>query len=116
VVLYVDDACPFCAQELERWASAAGAVPAPRLPMVVVSPDSDPAGTHVPAPLRSEVLHDADGSIARALGVRGVPFRAVLDDGGTVVDVGAGLSRPRDIQRLLAAAPPPDPGDREAGR
>jgi hypothetical protein len=90
-VLYVDDACPYCAAELRRWSSAAGATVS--LPTVVVSQRSDGSGRHVPAALRSTMLHDADGSIARALGVRAVPFLAVLDTTGTVVAISIGARR-----------------------
>jgi hypothetical protein len=104
VLLYVDDACPLCARELDRWARAAAAAHVPRLPTVVVSPRSNPAGGHVPASLRDGMLHDADGSIARALGVRAVPFRAVMDGGGTVVAVHVGVSAPADISPLVGPA------------
>lgn len=104
VLLYVDDACPLCAQELDRWARAFADADTPTLPTVVVSPTSDPAGRHVPAPLRAGMLYDADGTVARALGVRGVPFRARIDDGGAVVAVHVGVSAPGEILALLGQA------------
>ncbi len=94
-VLYVDDGCPWCAIELQR--AAAAVAGGSQAPTVVVSPGSDGSGSHVPRPLRPSMLHDADGSIARRLGVRGVPFLAELDSAGVVSSVRVGVSAPADV-------------------
>lgn len=103
VLLYVDDACPYCAVELERWAEAFGRGEAV-LPTVIVSPRSDPRGSHVPVPLRAGMLHDPEGRIGRALGVRAVPFRAVLDASGVVTGVHLGATPPQDLRSLPTPA------------
>lgn len=105
-VLYVDDACPYCAVELARWSEVGGGADAH--PTVVISPRSDPSGRHVPAALRATMLHDADGSIARALGVRAVPFLAVLDTTGAVVAVRIGANRGSDRIPLDTHTPAPE--------
>lgn len=101
ILLYVDDHCPWCAEELGRWRDAVGPRPRAVLPTVVLSPRSDARGGHVPLVLRSGVVHDRDGSIARALGVRAVPFRAILSACGHVTAVHQGLTTAPEIRSLL---------------
>jgi len=105
-VLYVDDECPYCAVELDRWSRAARQTGS--LPTVVVSRRSDGSGRHVPAALRRTMLHDADGSIGRALGVRAVPFLAFLDTAGTVVAVSVGAFRGAERRSLPTSTHPPE--------
>ncbi len=104
ILLYVDDACPYCAEELARWEAAAGARQPTVLPTIVVSPQSDPRGAAVPPALRSGLVHDRDGSIARALGIRVVPFRALVSASGRVTAVHRGLTAPSVMAALLDSA------------
>ncbi len=105
IVLYIDDDCPFCAIELGRWSRAVATSHGIDPPTVILSPRSDSSGSHVPAELREGVLQDADGSVARALGVRGVPFRVILDGHATVVAVHVGLTSSARIDSLLNRQP-----------
>jgi len=54
------------------------------------------------------MLHDADGSIGRALGVRAVPFLAFLDTAGTVVAVSVGAFRGAERRSLPTSTHPPE--------
>jgi len=101
ILLYVDEKCPWCAKELGRWGAAVEGQKLADPPTVVVSPRSDPSGSFVPATLRATVVHDRDGSIARALGVRAVPFRVRLLASGRVAAVHQGLTSAPEILRLF---------------
>jgi len=102
VLLYVSQACPHCLRELESWATSFSAGGFSLLPAVVLSPRSDTIDTsYLPPALRGEWIHDRDGSVARRLEIRAVPFLAVFDDGGTVVEARAGRSSGQRIQELL---------------
>lgn len=99
-VLYVSDACRWCDAELDAWGKDMPRE-GPLGPLVVLSPGSDPdAAGLLPGALARRVVHDADGSLARALGVEAVPVLLRLDSAGRVVAVTVGLSRASD--RALA--------------
>lgn len=83
--------CPACAERLPRFLELAGAYPGGRgqvLAVVVGEPDA--AGDQVAAlsPVARVVLETMEGPITQALGVRGFPAFAVLDESGTVVSAG----------------------------
>jgi hypothetical protein len=102
VILYVSQACPHCFRELESWATSFSASGFSLLPAVVLSPRSDTGDTsYLPPAFRGGWIHDRDGSVARRLGIRAVPFVVVFDHGGTVVDARAGRSSGQRIQELL---------------
>lgn len=112
VVLYVSDGCRWCVLELGAWAGTV-ARKGGRTPLVVLSPDSDPnrSPPRVPEALRARTAHDPDGSMARALGVRAVPFTARVEPGGRVVGVHLGLSGAeirRELMRFLNHPPTRD--------
>jgi hypothetical protein len=107
VLLYVSQACRHCLKELESWATAYSARGFSRLPAVVLSPGSDVIDTsYLPPAFRGGWIHDRDGSVARRLEIRAVPFVAVFDDGGTVADARAGRSAGQRIQELLRGLNP----------
>jgi hypothetical protein len=111
VLLYVSEGCPYCAVELERWARALGSATG-RPPLVVLSPESGTGDVrYLPGPLRSAWIRDVTGDLARTLGVRAVPFRAVLDGAGTVVEVASGLTPPERIRTLSGGVPEGPPVD-----
>ncbi len=102
VLLYVSQACPHCLRELESWAASRLVPGSSRLPAVVLSPDSDTVDTsYLPPVFRRSWIHDRDGSVARTLEIRAVPFVAVFDGGGTVVEARAGRSSDQRIRELL---------------
>ncbi|GMV08133.1 MAG: hypothetical protein AMXMBFR53_44080 [Gemmatimonadota bacterium] len=110
VVLYVSQHCRWCAIEMAGWGALAASGEA-RVPLLALSPDSDPDQVvpALPQGFRRRWVHDRDGSLGLALGVRGVPFRAHIDSGGSVVEVAIGLTtvaRRREILRILNPVPP----------
>ena len=90
-IIYIDRECPHCKAELERWdslspseARVAGHDFRARV-RVVASPSSALDDLEwLPASLRPGALHDTDGSIAEALGVRLVPATFWVDASDTV--------------------------------
>ncbi|HSM61057.1 MAG TPA: hypothetical protein VK849_09680 [Longimicrobiales bacterium] len=102
VLLYVSQTCPFCATELSEWARALEGAGAVRPPRVVLSPDSDARSPdYLPPVLREDRVHDRTGAIARAFGVRAVPFLAELDGTGLVLGAWVGTTPPERLERLL---------------
>jgi hypothetical protein len=102
VILYVSQSCLHCRQELESWATSFSASGFARLPLVVLSSGSDPSNTsYLPTVFSESWSHDRDGEIARRLEIGAVPFIAVFDDGGTVVEARAGRSSDQRIRELL---------------
>lgn len=77
--------CPACAERLPRFLELAGAYPGGRGQVLAVV-----AGDQVAAlsPVARVVLETMEGPITQALGVRGFPAFAVLDESGTVVSAG----------------------------
>jgi len=101
VVLYVDDRCRFCREELARWYRAAGTDPPEGL-VVVRHPAAPGHGPGiVPSAWASRALRDPEGDLAAALGVTAVPFLARSDAAGTVVEVALGLTPEHRILDLL---------------
>ena len=101
VLLYVSSSCPWCARELASWAGQVD--PARhRSPVVVLSPDSKEGLDFVPPALRSRVVRDSLGALAQELGVQAVPILALVNEGGTVVLMSAGLSPQGQRDALLA--------------
>ena len=70
--------------------------------MVVLSPDSKEGLDFVPPALRSRVVRDSLGALAQELGVQAVPILALVNEGGTVVLMSAGLSPQGQRDALLA--------------
>jgi hypothetical protein len=103
VILYVAEECPYCRSELSGWAArAAAAGGVAHLPVVVLSPSSDTRDpTYLPGPFRRRWVHDREGGIATALGVRAVPLTFVFGPGGQVVSVRRGSSSQDEIDDLL---------------
>ncbi|MGD8320494.1 MAG: hypothetical protein PVJ02_08570 [Gemmatimonadota bacterium] len=105
----MDEACPYCREEVGAWARIVATRGAASGPTVIVSAASvDAARTAFPDLDRLSWYRDADGSIARALGVTAVPFQAVTDGAGTVVRVALGRTseaQRRRIERLLYETP-----------
>lgn len=104
VLLYVSDSCPWCRVELQAWDSLLStAKPGVRTPTVIMAPGAHPRWREtLPARLAEGALLDADRSLARAMGVGAVPFRARVAPSGRVVDLGAGLSSPAQRLALLS--------------
>lgn len=104
-LLYVDEQCPYCARELRAWEDELGGSAPNAAPRVVLSPRSGRAYLREVAPsLAARALHDVDGSIARALGLRGVPLLVLTDTEGAVVSATAGVSsekRRREVATML---------------
>ena len=92
-VVYVDRSCVHCEAELELWESMSGSDTSGLEVWVVASPRSDMASAEwVPASLRARTVHDRDGSIARALGVKAVPATFWVDATDTVRVIRIGRS------------------------
>jgi hypothetical protein len=117
-LLYVSDRCPHCRAELRTWGSLKGWEGAIQL-WIVASPRSElEALGWVPPRLRGQVVSDADGFIAKALGVQAVPATLWVDSGGVVRDQWLGRSSSARIEgtirRLTGPAfpesAPEDPG------
>jgi hypothetical protein len=103
VLLYVSASCRWCEAELQAWDSLlASGTSDVRAPTVVMAPGA-PGGWRdfLPKRLAPGALLDADGSLARGLGVGAVPFRARVAPGGRVEEVSAGLSDARERGRLF---------------
>ena len=90
-LIYVTHTCPHCKAELARWDSLApgshpGLVADVRARVRVIASPSSPMEPldWVPASLRARTVHDADGDIARELGVRAVPATFWVDAADTV--------------------------------
>jgi len=108
-VLYVDDACLFCAEEMRRWDAATSGRP-PQGLTVIRHPGADvPHPGVVPPAWASRTLVDRSGAVAMALGVTAVPFLALTDSDGTVVQVTMGLTTPERILTLLETMASPSP-------
>jgi len=115
VLLYVSASCRWCQAELQAWDSLlATGTDDVRAPTVVMAPGA-PGGWRgfLPERLAPGALLDADGSLARELGVGAVPFRARITPGGRVEEVAAGLSDARDRGRLFSFLNRPSTPPRE---
>lgn len=72
-------------------------------PWVVVAPDTDLREARaLLAAFRERWMLDRTGAVGRSLGVRAVPFVAVMDSTGLVVEAHAGLSSPHRLAHLAA--------------
>lgn len=101
VLLYVSAHCRYCRAELDAWALLLGAHPEASPPLLVLAPDTDPGDLPERLmPFASRWLEDPSGAVGRALGVRSVPFFAVLDSAGVVLEVGVGVNTPERRARL----------------
>lgn len=101
VVLYVSGHCPYCRAELRAWARLLESGSGRRSPWVVVAPDTEAGEARTL--LRSfhgRWMMDPTGAVGRSLQVRAVPFIALLDSAGDVVEAHAGLSSPEARVRL----------------
>lgn len=109
LLLYVDERCPWCKAELLTWHELVRTTPR-AAPVVILSRRSTPG--FVPPSLARSLVHDRTGSIARALGLRGVPAVAVVTPRG-VTHVFHGLSGTDRLDSLLhlvlVARPSPHP-------
>jgi len=105
-VLYLSDSCRWCSAEVAAWERALAETPGSEPPTVVFSPGSDPASLGgLPPRLRAGAFHDRTGALGRELGVRAVPFLALVDGGGTAHRVQAGLTPPDTLRRILGQVP-----------
>lgn len=92
-VVYVDRSCIHCEAELELLDSMSGNDNGGLEVWVVASPRSDMASAEwVPPSLRVRTVHDRDGSVARALGVKAVPATFWVDAADTVRMIRVGRS------------------------
>jgi len=109
ILLYLREDCPFCQEELSRWADVLG--PTGEAPVLaVLAPGSkEDYPSHLPTALRRRWMRDPGGDIARRLGVTAVPTLTVLDHRGAVIELHVGLSLPARIRRLLDEATTPSP-------
>ena len=101
VVLYVDDRCPFCAEELRRFHVASGGRTPEGMRIVRHAAEGVPHPGVVPHTWADRTVVDPTGAIAEALGVTAVPFLALVDARGRVVEVQLGLTSEESIRRLL---------------
>lgn len=112
MVLYVDDRCPFCAEELRRWYAASGGDLPEGLVIVRHPAQSVDQPGVVPAAWASMTLLDPDGVIAGALGVTAVPFIAFVGEPGTVTEITMGLTpEGRIAEQLTSMRDPRFQGD-----
>ncbi len=108
LLIYVSDQCRYCRDELAAWDAVMRVTKGHGSPTVVLSPGSVATASWLPPGLRGSWIHDRDGAAARALGVRGVPFVAVVGQDGRVLEAWAGVTpRPRLVPLLsrLSGAP-----------
>ena len=97
-LVYVDRSCIYCKTELDLWGGMVAAEEVGMDVWVVASPRSVMDGAEwVPLALRARTVKDADGSIARALGVSAVPVTFWLDRTDTVRIVGVGRATRRKL-------------------
>jgi len=97
----VDDQCPFCAEELRVWHDLSAGAPPDALTIVRHPADGVPHPGVVPGDWAARTLVDRTGAIAAALGVTAVPFLAVADTAGIVLEVTLGLTPEGRILKLL---------------
>lgn len=91
LVAVVSPDCPACAERLPRFLEFAGAHPGGRdQVLAVVVGEADEAGAQVAAltPVARVVIESMEGSITKALKVRGFPAFGILDEEGTMVTAG----------------------------
>lgn len=101
VLLYVSAHCPYCRAELDAWSRLLASDPEAIPPLVVFAPDTDSGDiSSLLPPFEERWLSDPSGAVGRALEVRSVPYFAVLDSAGIVVEAGVGLNTPERRARL----------------
>jgi hypothetical protein len=84
-VLYVDETCPFCRGEIETLARMAEEGVIGTSLAVVLSPTSTPGNrSFIPEALEQRVIHDVDGAVGQALGVRRVPVTVFAERDGAI--------------------------------
>lgn len=105
ILLYVDEECPWCKEELLTWHELVRATGS-TAPVVILSRRSAPG--FVPPSLARFLVHDQTGSIARALGLRGVPATAIVTPRG-VTHLFYGLSGQSRLDSLLHLLDVPSP-------
>jgi hypothetical protein len=102
VLIYVSEQCRYCRAELASWEALLNDREASPKPTIVLSPGSTAGHPFwLPAPFRSEWIHDRDAAVAKALGIQGVPFTAVFGSDGTVLEAWAGANPQARRVRLL---------------
>ncbi|ETA71076.1 TlpA family protein disulfide reductase [Actinospica robiniae] len=83
--------CPACEERLPRFLDFARSFPGGRdqtIAIVVGEPDEAADQVAVLSPIARVVVEDMEGSITKALKVRGFPAFGILDDSGTMVSAG----------------------------
>lgn len=103
-LIYVDRSCVHCKAELELWESVAEGDVDDVAVWVVASPRSVmERASWVPPSLRARTVHDRDGSVGRALGVRAVPATFWIDGTDTVRILRVGRSNRNMLAENIAA-------------
>ena len=111
--IYVDRECFHCKAELERWETLVREFDFDSHVWVVASPESEmDESTWVPPSLRSQTIHDLDGSIRTQLGVRAVPTTFWIDAADTVRIVRVGQSGRHELMdNILTIMKKPGEGE-----
>ena len=106
VILYVSGSCLHCRAELLRWSNLvrSGKLEMPCIGLAVVAaPSKVNSPPHwLPAELTSRLLWDHDGTVARALKIRLVPFAAYVTSNGVVIARVVGEASEATTSRHLA--------------
>jgi hypothetical protein len=101
VLLYVSAHCRYCRAELAAWSRMLASDVEATRPLVVLAPDTEPGEMgDVLMTFQNRWVSDPSGAVGRALRVRSVPFFAVLDSAGFVVEAGVGINTPERRARL----------------
>lgn len=102
VLLYVSERCAYCRDELSSWEALMRQRGASQGPTIVLAPGSTTVEpSWLPRPFRSGWIHDREGAVAKALGIRGVPFTAVVGRDGIIQEAWTGTNPHARRDRLL---------------
>ena len=95
VLLYVSAHCRYCRAELDAWARLLASDQEVTPPLVILAPDTRPDDMrNLLLSFGTRWVSDPSGALGRALRVRSVPYFAVLDSAGVVVEAGVGVNTP----------------------
>lgn len=103
VVLYVSAHCPYCRAELRAWAARLADTPGGEPPWIITAPDTElREAIPILRPFGGHWMSDPTGAVGRSLQIRAVPFTAVVDSGGVVVETAAGESSPARLAHFAS--------------